>query len=77
MEVPWDAGWADKRQATLMRNYITPNERAPKLQSYKFRQGTTAVLDEKVTPTSELRKLVTVIDLDAKPVGGDAMEVDA
>lgn len=67
-------------QATLMRNYIKPNERVPKTQSYKFKQGTTAVLAEKVMKTAELKKLVTVIDLTGKPEGvvsGDAMEVDA
>lgn len=62
---------ADK--TTLMRNYIRPNERVPKLQSYVFRRGTTAVLNEKVIRKEELGNFITVQEV---PVADDKMEVD-
>ncbi|CCH60683.1 hypothetical protein TBLA_0D01750 [Henningerozyma blattae CBS 6284] len=34
------------KDAEYLRNYITPNVREPKQQSYKFKRGTTAVLRE-------------------------------
>ncbi|AMD22511.1 HHL259Cp [Eremothecium sinecaudum] len=34
------------KDAQLLRNYITPNVREPKQNSYKFQRGTTAVLKE-------------------------------
>ncbi|KAI8608465.1 proteasome subunit beta type-7 [Chytriomyces sp. MP71] len=42
-----------------LRNYVKPNEREPKSQSYKFARGTTTTL------TSDFRKFVDVIDGDA------------
>jgi len=68
-------------KATLLRNYVTPNVRVPKEQSYKFPRGTTAYLKEQVVAKKDIRKYVTVVDLSAsEPTGtvatGDAMEVD-
>lgn len=60
-------------KTTLMRNYIKPNERVPKQQSYKFRKGTTAVLNEKIITKEELGNFVTVQEV---PVVEDKMEVD-
>lgn len=66
-------------KATLMRNYITPNERVPKEQSYKFARGTTAFLKEMVIEKKDLKKFVTIVDLAASggAAGGDVMEIDA
>lgn len=64
-----------------MRNYMTPNDRAPKELSYKFARGTTAYLKEQVVERKDLKKYVTIVDLGATvstgTVSGDAMEVDA
>ncbi|KAL2154730.1 hypothetical protein VTH82DRAFT_3406 [Thermothelomyces myriococcoides] len=62
-------------KTTLRRNYIKPNERTPKLQSYKFPKGTTAVLNEKIIRKEDLSKFVTVHELTEQ--SGDVMEVDA
>ncbi|KAJ3382516.1 Proteasome subunit beta type-7-A [Entophlyctis sp. JEL0112] len=51
-----------KGNVEYLRNYRKPNERVPKLQSYKYKRGTTATL------TSDFRKFVDVIE-------GDAMDV--
>ncbi|KAJ3028931.1 UNVERIFIED_CONTAM: proteasome core particle subunit beta 2 [Siphonaria sp. JEL0065] len=51
-----------KDNVEYLRNYKKPNERAPKLQSYKFARGATATL------TSDFRKFVDVIE-------GDAMDL--
>ena len=63
-----------------MRNYVMPNERVPKEQSYKFARGTTAYLNEKVVERKDLKRYVTIVDLSASApsgtVSGDAMEVD-
>ncbi|RVD88767.1 uncharacterized protein DFL_002941 [Arthrobotrys flagrans] len=67
-------------KATLMRNYITPNVRVPKELNYKFEKGTTAVLQEKVIKKDELRRYITVTEIDAKgetTVQTDVMQVDA
>jgi len=60
---------------------VTPNERVPKEQSYKFERGTTAYLKEMVVERKDLKKYVTIVDLGAAAptgtVSGDAMEVDA
>ncbi|KAI5795100.1 nucleophile aminohydrolase [Geopyxis carbonaria] len=68
-----------KEKATLMRNFVTPNERVPKEQSYKFARGTTAFLKESVVERKDLKKYVTIVDLGATaaPPAGEAMEVDA
>ncbi|KAK6355142.1 proteasome core particle subunit beta 2 [Orbilia brochopaga] len=67
-------------KATLMRNYITPNVRAPKELQYKFEKGTTAVLQEKLISKDELRRYITVTELDAQgdsSLTTDVMQVDA
>jgi 20S proteasome subunit beta 2 len=61
-------------KTTLMRGYITPNERTQKLKSYVFEKGTTAVLNEKIIHKAELSKFIDVHEL--KEEGGDKMEVD-
>lgn len=67
------------KKTTLMRNYITPNERVPKEQSYKFARGTTAFLKEVVIEKKDLKKFVTIVDLAASggAAAGDVMEIDA
>jgi len=69
-----------KEKATMMRNYVMPNVRMPKEQSYKFARGTTAYLNEKVVERKDLKRYVTIVDLSASApsgtVSGDAMEVD-
>uniref|UniRef100_A0A060T2V3 proteasome endopeptidase complex n=1 Tax=Blastobotrys adeninivorans TaxID=409370 RepID=A0A060T2V3_BLAAD len=56
------------KDSKLLRNYRTPNVRAQKEKSYKFRRGTTAVMDKSVWDRFD------VIEL---PTGSGAMEVDA
>ncbi|PJF16571.1 Proteasome subunit beta type [Paramicrosporidium saccamoebae] len=46
----------------ILRNYLTPNERPPKENSYIYPAGTTPILKETLTP---LRDLVDVQDLAA------------
>lgn len=69
-----------KDKATLMRNFLTPNERVPKEQSYKFARGTTSYLKEAVVERKDLKKYVTIVDLGSVApsgtVSGDMMEVD-
>ncbi|EWC46761.1 proteasome component PUP1 [Drechslerella stenobrocha 248] len=67
-------------KATLMRNYLTPNVRAPKELKYKFEKGTTAVLQEKLISKDELRRYITVTEVDAEgetTLTTDVMQVDA
>lgn len=66
-------------KATLLRNYLTPNERVPKEQSYKFARGTTAYLKEAIIEKKDLKKYVTIVDLAAsgEQPAGDSMEIDA
>lgn len=47
----------------LLRNYITPNVRVKKERDYKFKKGTTAVLNEKVITKEQLGRYVTVHEL--------------
>ncbi|KAL2255074.1 hypothetical protein VTK26DRAFT_4189 [Humicola hyalothermophila] len=61
-------------KTTLMRNYIRPNQRSEKLQSYTFEKGTTAVLNEKIIRREDIGKYVSVHDLTEE--SGDKMEVD-
>jgi 20S proteasome subunit beta 2 len=63
-------------KATLMRNYITPNQREPKERNYKFPRGTTAVLNEKVITREEISKYVTVHELDDENIAGAAEKMD-
>jgi len=69
-------------KATLMRNYLKPNERVPKELSYKFPEGTTAVLQEKIIKKDELRRFISVTDLEPDVKGGhnlssEAMQIDS
>jgi len=66
-------------KACLKRNYITPNERPAKEQSYKFERGTTAILQEQLISRADMRKYITIVNISGKAEGtveGDAMEVD-
>lgn len=65
-------------KTTLMRNHITPNEREQKQRSYKFKRGTTAVLNEKLITRDEISKYVTVHELssDDDVVVVEKMDVD-
>lgn len=59
---------------TLKRNYITPNEKTAKLQSYRFPKGTTAVLNEKIIKKDEIGRYVTVEEVSEE---SEKMDVDA
>lgn len=61
-------------KTTLMRNYITPNERSQKLQTYKFARGTTAVLNQRIVKKGELSNLVSVTEI---PPETEGMEIDS
>lgn len=63
---------ADKTR--LLRNYIKPNERTKKLQSYKFARGTTAVLNDKIVKKEELSNFISVSEV---PAEGESMDVDS
>jgi len=64
-------------KATLLRNYITPNQREKKMRDYRFKKGTTAVLNEKIITKEDISKYATVHDMDDDEVSGTAMEVDS
>jgi len=73
-----DVAVITQEKTTLLRNYITPNKRVPKLGSYVFPKGTTAVLDEKIIRKEDLGNYITVHELslsDDGP-GGEGMDVD-
>ncbi|UZP32637.1 hypothetical protein NXS19_000453 [Fusarium pseudograminearum] len=59
-------------KTTLKRNYITPNQKEPKLQSYRFPKGTTAVLNEKIIKKEEIKRYITVEDVPVE----EKMDVD-
>ena len=63
---------------TMMRNYIKPNEREQKQKSYKFKPGTTAVLNEKVITREEISKYATIHELSSEDdvVVVEKMDVD-
>lgn len=65
-------------KTTLMRNHITPNERDQKQRSYRFKRGTTAVLNEKLITRDEISKYVTVHELssDDDVVVVEKMDID-
>lgn len=67
-----------KEKTTLLRNYITPNEREKKERSYKFSRGTTAVLNEKIIKREEISKYATVHELssDDDVVVVEKMDID-
>ncbi|KAK4542415.1 proteasome core particle subunit beta 2 [Oleoguttula mirabilis] len=60
----------------LLRNYITPNVREKKMRDYKFKRGTTAVLNEKIITKEEISKYVVVEDVPGEQAVGEKMEVD-
>ena len=66
-------------KTTLMRNYITPNQREVKQRDYKFKRGTTAVLKEKIITREEISKYITVHELssDDDVVVVEKMDIDA
>ena len=66
-------------KTTLMRNHIKPNEREEKQRSYKFKRGTTAVLNEKIITREEISKYVTIQELssDDDVVVVEKMDIDA
>lgn len=68
-----DVAVITKDKTTLKRNFIKPNEKSAKLQSYKFPKGTTNVLNEKIIKKDELRRYVSVTEV---PVEGEKMDVD-
>lgn len=69
-----DVAVITKEKTTLKRNFIKPNEKSAKLQSYAFPKGTTAVLNEKIIKKNDIGRYVSVQEV---PVGGDKMEVDS
>jgi 20S proteasome subunit beta 2 len=68
-----DVAIITKDKTTLKRNYIKPNEKEPKLQSYRFPKGTTAVLNEKIIKRDEIKRYISVEDV---PVV-EKMDVDS
>lgn len=58
---------------TLKRNFIKPNEKSAKLQSYAFPKGTTAVLNEKIIKKNEIGRYVSVAEV---PLDDEKMDVD-
>lgn len=73
-----DVAVITEEKTTLMRNFIAPNQRAPKQRNYRFPQGTTAVLNEKIITKEEIRKYVTVHELqdDSVTATAETMDVD-
>jgi len=66
-------------KATLLRNHITPNVREKKMRDYRFKKGTTAVLNEKIITRADISKYVTVHELndDSIVAAAEKMDVDA
>lgn len=69
-----DVAVITKEKTTLKRNYIKPNEKSAKLQSYAYPKGTTAVLNEKIIKKDDIGRYVSVQEV---PVGGEQMDVDS
>jgi 20S proteasome subunit beta 2 len=66
-----------EEKTTLMRNYITPNQREKKERSYIFPRGTTNVLREKIIGKESIHKYVTVTEVPGGEIPeSDVMEVD-
>ncbi|CAK7273406.1 proteasome core particle subunit beta 2 [Sporothrix epigloea] len=73
-----DVAVITKEKTTLLRNYIRPNERVPKLRNYVFARGTTAVLNEKITiRKQDMGNYVTVHDVTEQAEEAETMEVDS
>ena len=68
-----DVAIITKDKTTLKRNYITPNEKSAKLQSYAYPKGTTAVLNEKIIKKNEIGRYVTVEEVAVE----EKMDVDS
>lgn len=68
-----DVAIITKDKTTLKRNYIKPNEKEPKLQSYHFPKGTTAVLNEKIIKRDEIKRYISVEDVPVE----EKMDVDS
>ncbi|KAJ3492712.1 hypothetical protein NLG97_g5198 [Lecanicillium saksenae] len=68
-----DVAVITQEKTTLLRNFIKPNEKSAKLQSYVFPKGTTNVLNERIIKKNEIGRYITVQDV---PLEGDQMEVD-
>lgn len=68
-----------EEKTTLMRNFITPNQREKKQRTYRFPRGTTAVLNEKVITREDISKYVTVRELNDEEVTavGEKMDIDS
>lgn len=68
-----DVAIITKDKTMLKRNYIKPNEKSAKLQSYAFPKGTTAVLNEKIIKKNDIGRYVTVEEV---PLDDEKMDVD-
>ena len=73
-----DVAVITEEKTTLMRGFITPNTRAPKQRNYRFKPGTTAVLNEKIITREEISKYITVHELKDENITAtvEAMDVD-
>ncbi|KAI9732822.1 MAG: proteasome core particle subunit beta 2 [Cirrosporium novae-zelandiae] len=63
-------------KATLMRNFIRPNQRERKQRDYKFQRGTTAWLNEKIITKEDISKYVTVSELPSSSGSSDVVVVE-
>jgi 20S proteasome subunit beta 2 len=63
-------------KATLLRNHITPNDREKKMRDYRFKKGTTAVLNQKIITRDDISKYVTVHELNDENVVAAAEKMD-
>lgn len=74
-----DVAVITKEKTTLLRNYITPNVREKKMRDYRFKKGTTAVLNEKILMKEDIAKYVTVHELKEDDMGaaGEKMDIDS
>lgn len=59
-----DIAIIEKEKTHFFRNYVKPNERTSKQQSYKFKKGTTAIVKK------DIKKYITTVDI------SDEMEID-
>ncbi|KAH6648563.1 proteasome component PUP1 [Truncatella angustata] len=69
-----DVAVITKDKTTLHRGFLKPNERSQKLKNYKFKRGTTAVLNEKIIKKDEIGKYVSVQEV---PADSEKMDVDS
>ncbi|EEH47643.1 proteasome core particle subunit beta 2 [Paracoccidioides brasiliensis Pb18] len=67
-----------EKPTQLLRNFIKPNERVRKERTYRFAKGTTAWLNQKVITKAEIRRYITVQELEGEePVVVEKMDVDS